>query len=116
MHCIHQLLYVLAATAALAPTHTVTHAADPAAIVNPAVSAFNVTTPPPVVPIALFTAIVPAFRFTPAAAVVLTAPLSVVVPLPAVCTRLAADSVVAVARKEPNSNFTFFKHILASLV
>ena len=44
----------------------------------------------------MFTAIVFAFRFTPAAAVVLTTPLSVVVPLPAVCTRLAADSVVAV--------------------
>ena len=60
------------------------------AMVRPAVSAFRVTIPALVVVIVLFTVIAWLTILTPAAALVLTAPLSVVKPLPSTCTRLAA--------------------------
>ena len=63
----------------------------PSAVMSPAaasvsvvVSAFNVTTPVPVVVMLWFTAMVSLTSVTPAAAFVFTAPLSVVVPVPSV--------------------------------
>ena len=56
---------------------------SPAPIIPTTFDPIKVTTPPPVVVIELFTAKFVPFKVTPAAVLVSTAPLRVVVPLPA---------------------------------